>query len=785
MKKHTPSATAKRPRRERLSVRTAGSVGDFLSYTLFMISVFSLTFLGENREPYALPVLYAALNAGLGIIFCTVTFALCGFATGSVSGFVCYAAPAVLFAIVYALLRKFRARAGKCGVLICITALIPSAVWLPWQNYALPDFLMNPLYQKLLFGGILLILCPLFDIAVNALLQKVLVCRLRPHEMLFLCLVASLVGAGLYKCTGGVIYADCAVFVLLVFTYIARNASCFACALVLSLAPMLAGFSVSPGAELLAYACVALLFLPSGRFAQAFMVFLTQCGIQYFYGLYSQSVQTILLALAILAVPDILFLAIPRFAFRAIAEKVVFYREDHLARITVNANRAVVGEKLFDLSNVFREISASFATLSAVEDEESEAQNFLADCVEQEVCKKCAECGSCPCLHSDSGLSRLVAVGAVKGKISAADFPSGMNDCILRGEVQFTLNKMLAQYRMRMTESKNAAEGRKLLSAQALGVSEVLRNLAMEQSVPLKRNGVQEKKLAADLARAGILCVEIRVDGEAESGNGSVSLILCGEPRPERIEKTVSSSLGQNLVISEKFALTADRFCVTLRARPVFDAAFGVAARTKDGEAVSGDTHSVVRIDEKRFMAILCDGMGSGKNANAISTAAIGLLESFYKAKMPSELVLDTINRLLTFNVGESFACIDVGMIDLEQGRLDVVKIGSPTGFVLSSDKIRVLQGESMPLGILSAIEPSTAVCPVGDGDIVTFLSDGVIDAFGSTADLYAFLQNGTPLNPQALADGILSEALRISEGKAKDDMTVLCVRIFCREKSA
>ena len=95
--------------------------------------------------------------------------------------------------------------------------------------------------------------------------------------------------------------------------------------------------------------------------------------------------------------------------------------------------------------------------------------------------------------------------------------------------------------------------------------------------------------------------------------------------------------------------------CCILRKKPYFDAAFGVATITKQGESASGDSHSVIKIDERRFMVSLSDGMGSGEYAKRISESTISLLESFYRAKMPSELILSTINKLLTFGKEESF----------------------------------------------------------------------------------------------------------------------------------
>ena len=61
----------------------------------------------------------------------------------------------------------------------------------------------------------------------------------------------------------------------------------------------------------------------------------------------------------------------------------------------------------------------------------------------------------------------------------------------------------------------------------------------------------------------------------------------------------------------------------------------------------------------------------------------------------------------------------------------------------------------------------------------MVFMSDGITSAFPSATDLYEFLQEMKPLNPQNLADKILAGALARTKQTVNDDMTVLCTRIF------
>lgn len=107
------------------------------------------------------------------------------------------------------------------------------------------------------------------------------------------------------------------------------------------------------------------------------------------------------------------------------------------------------------------------------------------------------------------------------------------------------------------------------------------------------------------------------------------------------------------------------------------------------------------------------------------------------------------------------------------------MKIGSPAGFLLTGEELKILEGQSLPMGALEAVHPATMRVTMHENDFLLFLSDGITSAFGSSADLCAYLGGLRPLNPQALAENVLSAALsRSPEGKAGDDMTVLAVKL-------
>ena len=374
-----------------------------------------------------------------------------------------------------------------------------------------------------------------------------------------------------------------------------------------------------------------------------------------------------------------------------------------------------------------------------------------------------------------TGFKKLIESGCIKGKVNLIDLPAEVTaNCSNPAEILSKLNSLIAEYRRFMTEAENAKSGRILLAEQARGVAEVMKNCAVELSRTSREYAELEKILQDKLSMQGISCPELYIDGE----NMEILAVICGRINLKALTGIISETTKRKYLLKDKLSYDGEKSCLIFSAPPRLDAVFGVAYAIKNGESVSGDTHSVIKINEHSFLMALSDGMGSGKYAKKVSSTAISLIEAFYRAEMPEGTVLNTINKLLSFNRDERFTCIDIVAINLNSGIADFVKIGSPAGIIVREGEIKVLESQSLPLGILENLRPTVCTEQLKAGDIVVFMSDGITSAFSSSTELYEFLQGLRPLNPQNLADAILKEA----KEKAKtvsDDMTVLCTRIF------
>ncbi len=749
-------------------------------YFLFTLAALLLYHVGENGEPLSLALTYAMMGAGLSLPLSALVGALPALFSGEPLVLILYAVQTLLLAVgFFAQGRLSPERKQSLGIFPMLALSISLGLFVafsPFNAYPLPfnaPFLQAVLSQKVLFAGLVFLLSAVFYVALRAMLQKFLKCRLRNDELIFCALFFTLVGVGLCRFLSVNAYMGVAFFFLLLFSCATKDASTLLFAFCLSLPPLFTA-GLSPERFFL-YGISCALFIKSGRLAAATGLLFVFFGYGYLDGLYAYPTSLLVSSLLSALLPCLLFILLPTSLIRELENKLIFYRERHLSRIAINRNRAAVGEKLFEISSVFREIQTAFSALENT-DAEIGAREYVRSCVLEEACRNCPERPFCQ--TQTEGMDKLIELGCLKGRVSLIDLPRSLAErCLNQNGVLNALNRQLRDYKNYMLEAENAASGRSLLAGQAQGVSEILRGLALEQSEPLTLYADKERALNIALLGAGIVCSELLIYGEEE--DLTLSLITFGNADAKKIAAIASHLFGGTMMISQKLTLGNHKFCCILRKKPLFDAAFGVATMKKSGESVGGDTHSVIKIDERKFMVALSDGMGSGEYAHKISSSTISLLESFYRAKMPSSLVLSAVNKLMTFNKEESFACVDIGVVDLDSGRTDIVKIGSPLGFILSGNTVKVLEGSSLPMGILDALRPTSASYTLLENDVLLFLSDGITDAFGSTTDLYEALR-GVPIrNPQDLADTLLSKALAAYGGVAKDDMTAVAVRLF------
>ena len=720
--------------------------------------------------PLALGIFFGMLVCGTNIIATAALFVISSVINLNFlfSGIVI--CQALFLSLVVFLYRRSGKKIKFEALFYLIIALTPYAVFSDYFN--INDLNLNPYLVRTVASVVTVAFTFFCFKSVYALMYRVWRCRLKEDELVCLCLVYSVCGAGLYSLLGEAFYFIFSACITVIAVRVCRSPAALTVSLTLAIPP--SAVMLNP-AYLTAYLiiCVAaLLFSGAGRFAAGGVSGVLFAIYMYFSGCFDCSVPVIALYSVLLFAGCFLpSLPSPK-AYGDIKMRLLV--KDVLTDTAVARTQRNTSEQLYRISEVFREIECAFLALDE-EVSDGAARIRILQEMKEKCCSSCERKARCEISSVYIGFKKLVDAGCMKGRVSLIDLPSEMTlNCYRPNEILNSLNTILIEYRRLMTETENARSGRKLLAEQAHGVAEVMKSCAVELNRTKVFAGVAESVQKA-LASGGIACPEICIGLDANE----ILCVVTGKTDIDKLCGIVSKTLQKRFVLKDKILYGGEKCCLILGAPPKMDAAFGVAYAIKNGEKVSGDTHSVIRINDHTFLMALSDGMGSGEYARKVSESAISLIEAFYRAEIPRDTVLKTINKLLSFNRDERFTCIDIAGVDLNTGRADFVKIGSPAGVIVRDGEIKVIESASLPLGILENLHPTVCTEKVKSGDIIVFMSDGITSAFPSASDLYEFLQSLSPLNPQSLADKILAAALDRTNHTATDDMTVVCTRLF------
>ena len=723
--------------------------------------------------PLSLGLYFSLLICGGNAAACPLLYAACSAVHADLTASLCALAEAAFLLAVVLIYRRTGKKMRFEAAVWCAIALAPFVALSDRTLPVLED--LSPYAVRAIAAAAVLLFFVFCYKSVYACVFRLGRCRLKEDEIFCLAAVYAGIGTGFINLAGEFAYMALCAFALSFSARFFRGPASLIVAIAAGIPLAVTELSLTPVTLCVCAGALSLLFTHTGRAAPPVCVCALMCAYGYTINWFSQGAALAAVRAVTICICCILAAIPSERRLKALYDALTV--RTFLAGTAVNRERERAGEKLFRMSEVFREVESAFKDMDEGADEAGAKRRVAAE-LKERLCLKCEKRARCEKSVVYTGFARLVEAGTLKGKVNLIDLPPAVTqNCTKPADAIKELNLLLAEYRRYMTEAENARGGRQLLADQARGISAVLKSNAVDMCRELKTDAGEN--IARALAQCGIMCPEAAVSGDE---NPEITAIIVGKADLPSAIKAIYRATGAKFILKDKIALGGEKNCYIFCRPPKYDAVFGVASAKKSGEAASGDTHSVIRINEHRFLMALSDGMGSGGHACKISRTAISLIEAFYRAEMPEGTVLETINKLLAFTGEERFACIDICSVDLGNGSAEFVKIGAPAALIMRGGDIKVLESQSLPLGILEGLRPTVAQEKLCDGDMLVFMSDGITSAFNSTPELLDFLQPMRPLNPQNLADKLLAGALERTDGKAEDDMTVLCTRIFATD---
>ena len=278
--------------------------------------------------------------------------------------------------------------------------------------------------------------------------------------------------------------------------------------------------------------------------------------------------------------------------------------------------------------------------------------------------------------------------------------------------------------------------------------------------------------------------VEIFIKDSIMQEFGNIQYYIEEGKIKEEIEHIVSEVLKEKIVINIDECIDNK---IQLMSDDKYIIAIGTASKTKDKQEISGDNIISTRLKDGKYLIAISDGMGSGEEANASSIQALNMLESLLLTGFDKNTSIELINTSLINHNEEVFATLDIAIIDLYTGTIEMIKNGACPTYFKNGKKVQVVKSTSLPAGMIEKIKLETFDRDIDNKEIMVMCTDGILDSNVEykNKELWVkyLLEDMETENTKKIADLLLNEAIDNNFGVPKDDMSVFVCKFRKKEE--
>lgn len=213
------------------------------------------------------------------------------------------------------------------------------------------------------------------------------------------------------------------------------------------------------------------------------------------------------------------------------------------------------------------------------------------------------------------------------------------------------------------------------------------------------------------------------------------------------------------------------------------------ASSFEPSAAIGGDYFDLFRLDRHRLGIVIADVSGHGLSAGLRMAMVKAALEMLVEQQLEPRAILARLHRMVRAqrieSGGRSMVTATLAILDLQSHRLSLVNAGhAPTWIVRGSGQVdeEVLPGP--PLGGIGEAYGETCV-ELAPGDLVVFLSDGLIEALDARGEPFGYeritkaLAGAVGKGTAEARDLLLRRIAEYTGGRPPDDdRTLLVMRI-------
>ena len=729
----------------------------------------------DGRMPFGIAIYAATLGMNINRIFISIAIFAGMLSSGSAYEnelFYKLITAFIVMLLINAINIPFKKSMGshlRIGIITFIGLLVPEILFISLQG-----FYVYSILEALLNAFIIFALVFVFKNVMGVLESPTRIYSLTNEETLSIAIACALTVSGLgpFYIYGVSLRNILCIIIILIFSYKAGAGNGTAIGVIVGTLISISSDSSTAIASFAFCGLISGILRSMGKVGCCLGVLMGDAILTY---VITGSIEVLIIYEIIISITA--FLLIPEKAMDAIVSR---FDKKLLAK----GDKKGYSARIKDITvNKLNRFSIAFGEMAKTFDEISETRTItekhditaIFDRVADKVCKDCSLCTHCweqNFCNTYQIMFKIVEKLDSKGWIEQEDIPKYFLDrCERVEEFVKSVNNVFELFKVDMVWRNRVGESRGLVSQQLRSMSKVISNLASELNTDIDFKDDIENQIILELSKAGMRNVEAIVY-ENRYGKYEITLSYkgCGGRRSciGIVEKVVSVAVNRRMLKdgSECGLNSKTNMCtIKLVEEETFKVITGVARISKHEKYVSGDNYTFINTGDGKYIAALSDGMGTGHKACIQSKATINLIEQFMESGFDKDTTVKLINSLLVLKSNDdSFATIDIAVLDLYEGEVEFVKVGAAPTFIKRNEFVEIVKTASLPAGIMSDVELELVHKKVDNGDFLIMLSDGIIDSFQATPDcikaVQGILQDMTSKNPQKIADDLLEEAL-------------------------
>ena len=396
--------------------------------------------------------------------------------------------------------------------------------------------------------------------------------------------------------------------------------------------------------------------------------------------------------------------------------------------------------------------------------------------IEENSAEVCSLCYRRPfCWKSDKGNTyRGFAKLAEMGEFAQESFPQELADCLHKEKIAEVFVKSAREKAAAKLMEMRFSESRELLHEQMLITEDIIRSTS--EKLDIRCSETVSRSIRLKLEKFGFVISS--VIAYYNSRNRLIAEVYFkAENAPEngtRICDLIADELHLNMACTELIR-SGNEMRIRVYERPRYSMEAYVSSSCADNSAANGDTYTVFTDGAGMGYVVLSDGMGTGQNAAMESHMVAGLFRRLVSSGVSVASAVKLINSfMVTKSREESFATLDALCVDLDDGRLTVIKSGAAATLIRHGGNVLKITAPTFPIGIYEHSELFARECEFEAGDIVIMFSDGISEnAYPFIKEL---LMGGDDI--KHIVDEICTKADVFNQTIHSDDVTVIAFRI-------